>query len=67
MSVWEQRQYNAALAGWQASQGSKRQPSVAAHSIWEALYKTTFGKLRVLNVLMRFLLWTLMDLKNLVI
>ena len=38
MSVWEQRQYDAPLAGRQASQGRERQPSVAARSIWEAVY-----------------------------
>ena len=38
MSVWEQHQYDAPLAGWQASQGREQQVSVAALSIWEALY-----------------------------
>ena len=37
VSVWKQRQYDALLASWQASQGRERQPSVAAGSIWEAL------------------------------
>ena len=37
MSVWEQRQNNAPLAGWPASQGRERQPSVAAGGILEAL------------------------------
>ena len=38
LSVWEQRQYDAPLVGRQANQGRERQPSVAARSIWEALY-----------------------------
>ena len=38
MSVWEQHQYDALLAGRQASQGREQQPSVAAHSIREAVY-----------------------------
>ena len=37
VSVWEQRQYDAPLAGRQTSQDRERQPSVAARSIWEAL------------------------------
>ena len=40
VSVWEQRQYDAPLAGVQASQGRERKQSVAALSIWEALYYT---------------------------
>ena len=38
VSVWEQRQYADQLVGKQASQGCEWQPSVATHSIWEALY-----------------------------
>ena len=38
MTVWEQRQYDAPLGGWQASQGRERQPCVAARSILEAPY-----------------------------
>ena len=38
VSVWEQRQYVDPLVGKSASQGRKRQPSVAVRSIWEALY-----------------------------
>ena len=38
MSVWEQRQYDAPLAGPQASQGRDRQPHVASRSILQALY-----------------------------
>ena len=37
-SVLEQRQYDAQLSGRQASQDREQQPSVAAHSIWEALH-----------------------------
>ena len=37
VSVWKQRQYDAPLAGRQASQGRERQPSVAARSIWVAM------------------------------
>ena len=36
--VWEQRQYDAPLAGRQARQGRERQPSIAARTIWKALY-----------------------------
>ena len=36
-SVWGQRQYADQLVGKPASQGRELQPSVAAHSIWEAL------------------------------
>ena len=35
-------QYNAPLAGQQASQGRERQPSVAIRNIWEALYMAEF-------------------------
>ena len=38
VSVWEQRQYNAQLAGWPGSQGRERQPSVDARIVWEAMY-----------------------------
>ena len=37
VSVWELRQYDAPLAGKQASQGRERQPPVAARSISQAL------------------------------
>ena len=37
-SVWEQRQYDAPLAGRQAIQGREQHPSPAARSIWQALY-----------------------------
>ena len=40
MSVWEQRQYADPHFDKPASQSRKRQPSVAARSIWEALYFT---------------------------
>ena len=43
MSVWEQRQYDATLDGRPASQGRERRPSVAARSIWEALYCSYFN------------------------
>ena len=46
-SVWEQHQYDAPLAGRQASQGRERQPSVAALSIWEALYYTDLKAVRL--------------------
>ena len=36
--ITEQRQYDAPLIGRHASQGREGQPSVAEHSIWEALY-----------------------------
>ena len=38
VSVWEQHQYDALLVSQQARQGRDRKPSVAAPSIWEALY-----------------------------
>ena len=38
VSVWEQRHYGDPLVDRQDSQGRERQPSVAARSIWEALY-----------------------------
>ena len=38
VSVWEQRQYADPLVGKPTSQGRERQPSLAARSIWEALY-----------------------------
>ena len=44
VSVWEQRDYNGPLAGQQASQGRKWQPSVCARSIWMTLYKHFLGK-----------------------
>ena len=44
MSVWEQRQCDAPLVGRQASQGREQQPSVAARSIWEALYVSVSHK-----------------------
>ena len=37
VNVWEQRQYDAQLAGRRVIQGRERQPSVAARIIWEAL------------------------------
>ena len=37
VSVWEQRQYADPPVSKPASQGRERQPSVAAHGIWEAL------------------------------
>ena len=37
-SVWEQRLYANPLVGRPASQGRERQPSVAARSVWGALY-----------------------------
>ena len=36
--VWEQRQYGNPLVRRPGSQCRERQPSVATHSIWEALY-----------------------------
>ena len=45
MSVWEQRQYDALLVSWQASQGREQQPSVAVCSIWETLYKSKFNSM----------------------
>ena len=44
MSVWEQRQYADPLGGRPASQGCKRQPSVAVRSIWEDLYYSEHNK-----------------------
>ena len=55
MSVWEQRQYDAPLVGRQTRQGHERQPSVAAHSIWEALYNQNF-------VIIGLSVWILFDI-----
>ena len=43
VSVWEQRQYADLLVGKPASQGCEQQPSLAAHSTWEALYYLIIG------------------------
>ena len=50
VSVFEQRQYDAPLAGRQASEGRERQPSVAARIIWEALYNLLFFVLQSFGV-----------------
>ena len=42
VSVWEQRQYAEPLLGNPASQVRERQPSLAARSIWKALYMYVF-------------------------
>ena len=42
VSVWEQPQYADPVVGRLASQDRKRQQSVAAGSIWKALYMTQF-------------------------
>ena len=53
VSVWEQRQYDAPLGSRQASQGCKWQPSLAAHSIWEALYINLAMHITVYRLLLR--------------